>query len=339
LRIPIWTCLVLGTAGCALSPPPVGSLHAPLPGPGSTAEFELPPSAMSLTVGVEYLPTEPALAIHPVPRRGERRASHQDSGPIAESAMHDEGRRLRRPEAPTRTERTSGWERTDNPLAAFTLDFLDHLVGEDQRRLRRELGVPVLGVRHYDQLTYELELATNPEAREEEDQYLAENAHRVLKRPFRHALKDLPIVRGVELQLEDLKSELPTTDAWQEEHSRGTSWGHFSARVRLTRPENPLELTWRRKGLRLGANQEVVKVGLDRQILQNVRLGIHYRHHLDDRDPAVRADLIWNVDSGTVFAVIAGNDLDAVAHGDAYSLFYDPVGDAPGVLVYTEHIF
>jgi len=320
-----------------------------------------PPPAPSfdglpLCVGVEYLP--PDRPLEPTTAPGYLRSDAwlgpdaltmssrgHASAPAVEAANRERAITPARRTEPEVIRSFWQWSedelaQLDDPLERTTLMFLHGLMGEDRRRMQRELGMPLLATQHIDVSSRLLESLGDPQAEEEQARYLSRNGNKLLDRPLRRALKNTTFIRDLELILEDFKAEnVITSHAYREQNEGGIDWGHVSMRVHPTHYRDPVELTYAIRGLRVGSSASKVKVGWSERLSDDLTLHVRTRHVLGSGYTAIRGDLIWEMSPRTVFAVVAGDDLDFLASSDAYSFFESPMDGTPGVLVYAQTIF
>lgn len=298
--------------------------------------------ALPLSVGIEYLPPAhgPASrnrALSPwTPRRDEGFSVEDASPPRASTQVS----------TAARSETSEFWRWSEDrlatiadPLERTTLMFLHGLMGEDRRRMQRELGAPLLAGQHIDLQSRLLESLVDPQSEEEQARFMSRNGHSLLKRPLRRALKNTSFIRDLELVVEDFKAENVITSHAYREHNDGIDWGHVSVRVRPTSFDEPLELTYKLRGFRVGASSQKVRFAWSERLSDRLHLHIRTRHVYGSGHTSVRGDLIWDVDTSTVMALVLGDDLEFLASSDAYSFFESPMDGAPGVLVYAQTIF
>ncbi len=293
-----------------------------------------------LCLGVEYLP--PA---------GEEESLAPDRLPVQAELM------LSGPApAPRQPDRTPLWsrERTErhtwamtaedlaqvrDPVERETLHFVEDLMGEDRRRLRRDIGTPILTMQASDMQSPGIDLAAEEVQAEEEAQWMAEHGVDLLRRPLQMLLRRLPLVQQLEIDLDEFKQDnVPLTEEYGRAHDVA-DLGRVSMRVHAGDPKDPIELVYLRSGIRIGSSQSQLKLGYARHLAKAVTLEIHTRQNYDDRTWRVRADLSWELSPRTSLHFVAGDNLDFLTTSTVYSLFESPMDGSPGLLIYAVHLF
>lgn len=226
------------------------------------------------------------------------------------------------------------------PLEQETLRFLDDVMGEDRRRLRRELGTPILSMQTIDLQSPGLDLPSEEEQAEERAEWLTQNGMVLLRRPFQNLLRRFPTVREFEIELDEFKStNLPLSETYGPAPDRRNDVGRVSMHIRANNPRDPVELAWVQSNVRVGTSQGLLKVGLAQDLAENLTLEVRTRHAYDSSDWRVRADLTWRLSRTTSLHLVAGDDLDFMATSSVYSLFDSPMDGSPGLLIYAVHLF
>lgn len=293
-----------------------------------------------LRIGVEFLPPaaeETALAVPPSHARAETVAEPPTASP-PERVRRSYGDR-ERAERHTWTMSAEDLASIRNPVARETLHFLDDLMGEDRRRLKRELGTPLLTMQAIDFQSPGIDLYADERQAEEEAIWMSDEGIKLLQRPFRHLLRRLPMVEAFEDELDEFKSDnVPLSEAYVREHRTG-SLGRVSMKLRSRDLTDPVEIVYKNYGLRIGTSQRRLKVGFAREILQDLHFEVRTRRNYDSTHWRIRADLSWVVSPTTSLHLLAGDDLDFLATSSVYSLFDSPMDGSPGVLVYAVHLF
>lgn len=224
------------------------------------------------------------------------------------------------------------------PIERETLRFLDDLMGEDRRRLRRDIGTPILTVQATDLQSPGIDLRSEEIQAEEEAQYLAEHGTDLLRRPLQLLLRRTPLVEQLEIDLREFKeTNVPLSEEYGRAHQGNL--GRLSLRVRTSDPQDPVEVVYLRSGVRIGSSQSQLKLGFARHIAKDLVLELRARQDYDDRDWRLRADLAWEVSPHTSLHFVAGDNLDFLTTSTVYSLFESPMDGSPGVLVYAVHLF
>lgn len=330
LKLLLGLCLLPLAASCSLAPVQEAA-------PKRRTEVPLPPSTTQhLRVGVEYLAPEAGIAqrlqgseaslaeIHPTPTA---------VAPFVLSHPPPSRETMRPPE-----ETQVRWELDRNqirlkrsPLERVTLRFISELVGDDRKRVQRAIGAPLLGA----QLRRSMDPMWNyldERDREDHQRALTKNGTRMIKRPLRNALKELPIFNDVESALREFKE---TNRKYTDQKRRG--WGRVSVRLRLS--DNPVELIWIRGGLRLASNREYGKAAFSASVSEDLRFSIRSRYHYLDQDWRLFGNLEYRLNDYTTFHALAGNEVNIL--GGPVSFPGGPQSDrtSKGVLVYFDHQF
>lgn len=321
-------------AGCVVQPhagTQTAKPAAPLPG------FDPSPR-----VGVEFLAPE---------------AAFSDAGDLGQDAgrevwvepLRDGEDRWRQPPSspPRRNERKHTWLMDADDLAAvedlevqLTLRFLDNVMGEDRRRVYRELGRPILQPQMVDLQSSGIELPSETAQREEAEEWLAEHGSRMLNRPLRRLLRQTPLVQQFEVELDDFKSDhVPLSEAYREVHDDQRYLGRVSVRMHLSDLQDPLEVVYIRGGVRVGTSQHRLKLGYATDLAEHVRLEVHSRQDYQSHAWSVRADVVWVFDQNNSLHFVVGDDLDFLSTSAVYSMLDTPLDGSPGCMIYALHLF
>lgn len=220
----------------------------------------------------------------------------------------------------------------EDPVQRFTLRFLAELMGDDYKRVHRAIGMPLLGS--------EQRLASDPLSnylderdREDHQRLLTRNGTRMIRRPLRNALKELPVVYDVESAIRDIR----TVNV--EVQSRGRSMGRVSMRVRASHLEDPVELYWIRGGLRLASSQEYGKFSYTTQLTENLALRFRSKYDYDDKDWHLFGNLEYNVSPTTIVNLFAGNEINTISGIGTYPGGPQSDATAKGLLFCVVHLF
>lgn len=227
----------------------------------------------------------------------------------------------------------------EDPAAQVALRFLDDLMGEDRRRLNREIGTPALAMQGIDLQSPGIDLRADELRAEDEAQWFAENGPRLLRRPLQKMLRRTSWISTVELQLEELQRANASLLDDAANVDDDTDLGRMSMRVRMNRPTDPLELAYLRAGMRIASTQEQLKLGYSLPLAEDVFLDLRARQDYQSADWRLRADLRWEVSEKTSIHFVAGDDLDFLTTSSVYSLFESPMDGSAGILVYAVHLF
>ena len=293
-----------------------------------------------LCLGVEFLPpaaseeplAEPTPAVHvePVPlppRPAARPPTYQPYGGQERFEPH------------TWLMNSEDLANARDPVARETLHFIDDLMGEDRRRLRREFGTPILTMQAADLQSPGLDRGSADPQADEEEQWLAEHGVELLRRPFNRLLRRTPIVQQFELELDDWKeSNVPLSEEYSRTHDT-TDLGRMSMRVHSSNLRDPVDLVYMRSGVRIGSSQTQLKLGVSRHLTRDVLLDLHAREDYDDHEWHLRADLSWILSPRTSLHFVTGDNLDFTQTSTVYSLFESPLNGSTGLLVYAVHLF
>jgi hypothetical protein len=235
-------------------------------------------------------------------------------------------------------------QQVENPFERLTLGFLRNLIGEDRRRVQRQLGAPIL----FNQLRYsspDHSLETHLDQRDREDQalLLARETNSLVRGPFRRALRDVTFISDLEVALDDFRAaNVPFTVPYEESHPR-TNYGSVSVRVR-TSGANPFEFGYRFAGWRFRTGQDELKVGYQRQIGENLYLTVQSTYEYAVSIIDLWGDLDYEVSRDTHVHLLFGNKMDIVTGSVMYPAVNSPmvlraVDESPGVMFYVEHFF
>ncbi len=236
--------------------------------------------------------------------------------------------------------------RIENPLERFTMQFVRRVLGEDQRRVQRELSPSTL-FNQAQHVSSHRALRTQLDDRDREDQELrlAREGRRLLNRPLRKALRDSSIVRDVELAFDEFKSEnLPFSTDPNDIHEDDIDWGRISVRVRPTHSENPLELTYVRRNFRLGSGSTRAKASYVLRLTETVSAGVRADFNYAQDELSVWGDVHWTITETAQMHVLAGDRIDLLTGSRMYPLVQSPVvlqaaDQSPGMMFYVEHMF
>ncbi len=346
-----YVSLILILTGCAVSPD-----DAVAPGDRSLAYRTLdearPPSSvdfMPLRIGVEYLPEatrNDAGSLLGAHRSSPQPAEIQEISVLSMSTATVRSETGRQPDGRREREK-SPWLLTKDQLAAIedpserlTMQFVDDLVGEDRRRMQRELRTPVLTNRLRYSRSDSLHLPIDDLQAEEEASFLNETAPGLLRRPLRKLLKRVSFVEDMELAFKDFRGDnVPFSTEYSKKSRRGAKWGRVSMRVRLSDGSDPVELSYYNWGWRIGSSKERSRLQYRFRVADKLEGSIRYRFDYLTHDAAVRADLRYTIDDRTHLTMLLGDQLDFLAGPTAYSFLNTPLDGTAGVLFYVEHLF
>ncbi|MBL8750017.1 MAG: hypothetical protein JNK78_12710 [Planctomycetes bacterium] len=323
-QLGIVMCLL---AGCVVQPTAPTPRVATARGPG--------PMALVPRIGIEHLPPDatepqgegPRVAPQPAPQR---------TAP----------RRRPEPKITRRDPERHSWQMTaeeiaaiDDPIARETLHFVDDLVAADQRRVRREAGLPFLALQGTDPEDGPL-LSSEQALRDAQEEWAQTHGPAMLRKPFQQLLRRLPVARDVELEIQDFRSDhVPLSEPYQLTHTDPRSLGRLSVRWHASDGSDPLEVAWVFQGLRVGTSQEVGKLSLDFDLSDTLRLEIRTSTEYRTNDHSLRVDLGYRPSDGTSIHLAIGDDMDFLSTSSIYSLFETPMDGSAGLVLYAVHVF
>lgn len=335
-------CLVLLT-GCVIAP--VDSI----PRRGST-QVELPASQTpTIRIGVEYLPPDTDRvgwsAATPKWRSTVHGRAQQILNPGAQPAMvvsSRHGSRMVQPAEPDIdfTDLQERWQLTrkairavKNPLERVALRFLAEMIGDDHKRVERAIGAPLL--------RSQIRVASDPLSnflderdRMDQNRRLTENGTRMIRRPVRNAIKELPLFSDVEFAINTFK----THNAPAAPRIRNR-YGRLSARLRASRLDDPVELTWIKKGIRVSSSQDYFKASFATELYPDLQLRIRTRYDYRDYNMRLLGNLTYTFNEWTFLHAMAGNLINVEAGLSPYPGGPQGRERGNGALLLVEHHF
>ncbi len=334
----VLTVLLCLLAGCAIQPRPADQANA---AETAARARPMPPTGPLLRIGVEHLGEADALA---------RTAEIPRPEPIADDTA--DARAVVRPAPDARRAGDARETRhlwlmanedfaaIDEPVARQTLTFVFDLLGEDNRRIRREVGTPILSAHYEDLGAPNLPTRFDEQVAEEQEEALAEHGARLLKRPLRNLLRRTELVEDLELHVEDFRADhVPLSAPYRDTHPERRSLGRLSMRLRVDDLHDPVEISYVRSGVRVGTGQEHYKIGFTRWLARDLSVGLHSRCSYETGSWRLRGDLTWYASDHTSLHLLFGDDLDFLDTSSVYSLFETPMDGSPGVLLHAVHLF
>jgi hypothetical protein len=226
-----------------------------------------------------------------------------------------------------------------NPMVRETLRFLDDIMGEDRRRILHDIGTPILAMQTLDLQSPGIDLRAEELRTEEETEWMAQHGVDLLRRPVQNLLRRTPLVRGLEVELDEFKEDnVPLSEAYGRAHDV-TNLGRLSMRLNASDLKDPVEIAYLRSGLRIGSSQDQFKVRLSRPIADDVFLEVRAFQVYGGGKWGLRTDLRWALSPQTNLHFVAGDNMDFMATSSVYSLFESPMDGTPGLLVYAVHLF
>lgn len=306
-----------------------------------TSSVPLPSSGATMVrVGVEYLPPDSELAetadYHATGSDEDRTPAESQSAMVVSPLAEAEPP----PENPRFDELQVRWElardeirRKRNSVERVTLRFLSELMGDDRKRVQRALGTPLLGS--------QLRLASDPLSnflderdREDHQRLLTKNGTRMIRRPIRNALKELPILNDVELAIHQFKTENPYVP---KRSSR--RFGRVSVRIRVSHFEDPIEIYFVHSGVRVGSSLDYFKASYTAHLTQGLSLRLRSRYDYDDSGLRLFGNLEYKLNEYTTIHALAGNRINTLSGPATYPGGPQSDEKTKGVLIYVEHLF
>lgn len=222
----------------------------------------------------------------------------------------------------------------------FTFRMLHSLVGQEGESLPREFGWSYLLRR----MAAVDGLARDPWSADQ-DQDVADQAAfqeiapQMVGKSIRRALREIPLVRTVELWFEDFKTEsLPLSgtvlDGRDEERRE---LGHLSLRVRDG--NDPLQVTYSVRGWRVGASQDTVRAGFSAPLGDDLSFAVvSTLNHVQNTYDA-RAEVKFTVDARTRLFLIFGNQVHLFPGPTLERYQNSEFEGGAGAMAYVETIF
>lgn len=300
------------------------------------------PAGSTLRIGVEFLPPDPTLPSH-----DEAAAPRVEFLPLRSAPPARNPRPERAPAAGlgwdgatrhTWTLSTSDLGAIDDYLARETMHFLDDLVREDSRRVRKEVSLPFLDWQPDDR---ELgpRLWSEEATTAAQEEWVNEHGPALLQRPLQNLLRRLPLVSDLELEFDDFRSaNVPMSQPYRDTHAADDQFGRMSLRVHVDDARDPVEVAFMKSGVRIASSQQAGKLSVDWQLTERVKLELRTRTVYDKHDYGVRADLSYWPSATTSLHLSFGDDLDFLSTSSIYSLFETQM-DGTGMLLYAVHVF
>jgi hypothetical protein len=323
-------------AGCATQPTtslPRESTLAEASAPGNLSALNeglAPPSVFALRIGVEHLPPEESERDDPRDERLHLPTARTRArlAPVAAEPMRSAAERP-----------LLDFANTDDPIAHETLRFVSDVIEADRDRVRREVGLPFFDYFHGFDADRGPLLRSEQDLLDAQELWVLEHGTSLLQRPFRRLLRRLPMVRDVEVEFDNFRSEnVPLSEPYETASRRGESF-RVSMRLRASDLGDPVEVAGIWRGLRLGSSQEAGKLSFDLPVTERLRLELRARTEYDTSDLGFRLDLSWRHSLSTSWHVAIGDDMDFLSTSSLYSLFETPMDGSPGLVLYAVHVF
>lgn len=326
-------------AGCSMQPG-VHRPHAHGNPTGPTSDLQLPQLPPTvLRVGMEHLPPNATAERDASPIRveglgGNEPAARRNGARPATTSPADR----RRDHVWTMS--ADDFAAIDDPVARETLHFVHDLVGEDQRRARREVGTPLLTWQARAALDDDQLLPVPGTRQQEQAEWFQTEAPRLLQRPLRLLARRLPWIQAFEDEVDDFRSDhVPLSAPYRSAHEDDSRFGRLSLRLRVNDPSDPAEVVWIHRGVRIGTGQSRLKLGFVRDLGKDFALSVHTSSDYDTGRMALRADLTWYLSPTTNLHFVVGDQLDFLATSSPFSLLQSPADGTPGLAIHAVHVF
>lgn len=330
---------VLGISGCLLAgcvapvrPSPMPPVAVPAPPPEPLAEAM--PGGTVLRIGIEHLPPDERLQGPGEPRVETPKAPKA----LPQFAVDSTPRRREDVDAIRTHVLTSiDLDAIHDPIERETLHFLIDLVRNDQRRVRRTGGNPLLDFYLPDQQSSTL-LVGEDLLLADQEEWLQTHGIKLLQQPFRQLLRRLPIARELEMDFAEFRADyLPLSEP--QNRDGGSSRTRVSVRVHLDDLGDPVEVMLSRYGLRVGSSQQIGKFGYQIALTDALGAELRARTDYDTGDVTVRFDLHYQPAGLTSYHLSVGDDMEFLNRSPLYSLLESPIDGAPGIVLYVVHVF
>ncbi len=226
-------------------------------------------------------------------------------------------------------------------MERVTLRFLQGLSGLDGTRLPRELGWSYLLRQQALDNVQARDAWREEEVAAEFEDVLQELGPRMLSRPTRHALRELPLVADIEWLISDFKiHNVPTSGAYRDSRDEDRRrYGHVSLRWQQTDGSDPLTVAYALEGWRVGASQETLQFGYARPLGDALWFSIGSRFDHSRNRFEASAELSCLLSARTRMLMTIGNEINAFP-GPTLTRMQRPEADGDaGLSVYLETIF
>lgn len=341
---------VLGISGCLLagcvatvrpSPMPAVAQSAPNADPrpadavASLVPSSLPRGGTVLRIGIEHLPPDERLQ-----GPGEPRVDTPKAPPSLPQFARS-SKPLRREDVDairTHVLTSIDLDAIDDPIERETLHFLIDLVRNDQRRVRRTGGNPLLDFYLPDQPRSSL-LVGEDLLLADQEQWLQTHGLKLLQQPLRQLLRRLPIAREFDMDLQQFRADYLPLSERQSDQDGGRANTRMSVRLHLDDLNDPVEVMLSRSGLRIGSSQQIGKLGYQLAITDALGLELRARTDYDTGDVTVRFDLHYQPAGMTSYHLSIGDDMEFLNRSPLYSLLESPIDGAPGIVLYVVQVF
>jgi hypothetical protein len=226
----------------------------------------------------------------------------------------------------------------DDPIARETLRFVHDLVEADQRRVRDEVALPFLALEAPDYDRGPL-LYSEEALHAAQGEWAQQHGPSLLRRPLKQLLRRLPVVREVELEFDEFRSEnVPLSEPYRNVHGDRSSLGRLSMRVRGDMSD-PVEVAWVTSGIRFGTSQDRARMSIAWDLTSTVRFQVRATSEYETHEEDFRVDLAYRPSDWTSVHIAVGDDMDFLSTSSIYSLFETPMDGSAGLVLYAVHVF
>lgn len=229
----------------------------------------------------------------------------------------------------------------EDPLERMTMLFVRDLIGEDRRRLSRELGASVLTrkmLRHDD--TTMLHSRFQEVEEEQEARFLEEEGRSLLRRPLRKLLKKNTFIGDIKVMIDEFKADnIPLSSPYEEDNPKGWGWGSVSMRVKVRKGSDPLELSYRNWGWKVGSSKEKAKIRYRINLTDDLEAGMKIRYDYDQSHTQFQVDLHYTINPNAQLYMVIADRLNYLSGPTASSFMSSPMDGQGGIMFYVEHLF
>jgi hypothetical protein len=274
-------------------------------------------------------------------RRGAARSDASKGGTPSQDLAELVAEAVRNRPVPIWRMRRKDIDALERPADRMTVRFIKEVLGYDKERIHNELG-PHFVEHQYARVTDRLSDAWIEEQRAaDEEEALQELTSELLQRPVRRALREIPLVRGLELMIDDYKADnVPTSGAYRDVRDQARrDWGQVSLRLRHQDGSDPLAVTYSQKGWRFGLSKETVRLGYSTPFLETLWLHVGTSYDHERNRYAVSTELQTSATARTRVRFSVGNYIDAYPGSSVDRIIRDDSDPGPGAMMYVEHIF
>ena len=339
-QLAILVCLL---TGCAMQPTPVETMTA-----ASISNRDLLlqlAHSNSMRLGVEFLPPaadELAVSALPAAARAQDppRPNLQLPRPQIQPKIGAARRELLSQEKHTWLLSSDDLTSIHSSLERETLLFLDDVLEQDYHRSTFDLSTPILDAETIDQQSPLFVLPDGDCDADELAELMNERGLSLMRRPAQRLLRRMPIVHDAELEIQDFSSSnVPLSKSYRETHADQRSLGRVSVRVHAGQWNDPIEVNYLRRGFRIGSSQEHLKIGLQNQLTDSLRLDANCEWNYDTQGFSARAELSFSAGPQTSVHLLVSDSIDFLVTSNQHSLYSTPLDGSPGIMLYAVHRF